>query len=153
MGVGGRRWGSGDPLGVLTSCCAVAGTPGRGPWGSASGAGSGTGHGQGLLGCSTWKLAGSCGTQAHSTARVRCCGRGAGPREWCFLARFWAPRYSCHRSLATPWEEELCHSEGPDLPASGPASRAGPGCLVYTGLFSWLNPNHNDLFSRLSGSL
>lgn len=35
--------------GVLTSCCAVAAAPGRGPWGPASGAGSGTGRGQGWL--------------------------------------------------------------------------------------------------------
>lgn len=44
----GGRWGQElMPLGVLTSCCAGAGTPERGPWGSASGAGSGTEGGRG----------------------------------------------------------------------------------------------------------
>lgn len=94
-------------LGVLTSCCAVAGTRGRAPWASASGVGSGTGHGLGWQGWSTWWLAESCGRQAHSTARVHCCGRGGGPQGWWFLTPSWVLKYSYHRSLATPWKKQV----------------------------------------------
>lgn len=100
------------PSSVLTSCCAGAGAPGRGPWGSALGAGSGTGRGQECWGWPTWRLVESCGRQARSTAREHCCGRGACPQGACSPAPSWAPRYSCHRSPATPWEEKLRHSEG-----------------------------------------
>lgn len=113
----GARGGGGwvAPLGrgggVLTSCCAGAGTPGRGPWGSASGAGSGTGRVRGWRGRPTWRPGESCGMQAHSTAREHCCGRGAGPPGPGPPARSWAPRYSYHRFLATPWEGKRRYSE------------------------------------------
>lgn len=119
--------GSGDPGWVLTSCCAGAGTPERGPWGSALGAGSGTGRGQGWQERPTLRLAESCGRRARSTATAHCCGKGAGLRGPCSPAQAWAPRYSCHRSLATPWEEKLRYSERP-WPTSMHACCLGETC-------------------------
>lgn len=136
---GGRRR-------ALTSCCAGAGTPGRGPWRSALAAGSGTGRGPGWLERPTWRLAESCGTRARSTARARCCGRGAGPQGPSSPARAWAPRCPRHRSPATPCEEKLGYYSERLWSTSSHACCLGETCcLVTLGSFPWPDLNHDDL--------